>query len=155
MLDDQVLASIRRRGIKSVYHFIGLPHLPNLIRRGGLYCARQLRTWGDAFDNDPSKWGSSDKGEAFSGYISCSINPPMGMLTRRRQPVILDLEPTVAALPGVVFIGKWSSFRDVQPEEALNQTGVEWFDRMFLTATKSHAEPHPGEFLVPHHIPLA
>lgn len=137
-----------------MYHFIGLPHVPNLIRRGGLWCAKQLREWGDLFDDDRSKWGGWQKGEAFSGYISCSINPPMGMLTRRRQPVILDLNPLIAALPGVIFVGKWSSFKDVQPEDAVRQTGIEWFERMFLAATGGHANPHPGEFLVPKHIPL-
>lgn len=154
MPDQEVLRSVVHRGIRVVYHFIGLPWLRGFVERGGLYCAKQLREWGDTFDDDRWKWGSFDKGEAFSGYISCSINPPMGMMTRDKKPVILEIDANVAALTGVAFIGKWSSFKDVLPDEAVNQTGLEWFDNMFLTAAKNHAEPHPGEFLVPTHIPL-
>ena len=155
MSQTNVLRSARRHNIGEVYHFIGLPGLPKLMRRGGLWCARQLRQWQDEFDDDRSKWGTHAKGEAFSGYISCSVNPPMGMMTGSKKPVILALKPAVAAIDGVVFIGKWSSFGDVLPEECLLQTGVEWFDRMFLHPQVSRADPHPGEFLVPSHIPLS
>ena len=154
-MDQVILSSLRRRNIKAVYHFIGLPYLPNLIVRGGLYCARRLREWGDPFDDDRQKWGSYTKGEAFSPYVSCSVNPPMGMLTRDKQPVILELIPSVAAIDNVAFIGKWSSFNDILAEDAVQQTGVEWFDRMFLNPDTGHANPHPGEFLVPAEIPLA
>lgn len=67
----------------------------------------------------------------------------------------MQLNASVVALPGTVFIGKWSSYGDVEAEEALQQTGVDWFDKMFLSEWKSRAEPHPGEFLVPEHIPLS
>jgi len=154
MLDQEILASLANRGIKAGYHFIGLDYLPNVIRRAGLWCAKCLRDWGDAFDDDPCKWGSCDRGLAFSSFLSCSINPPMGMMTRSKRPVILELDASVAALPGVVFIGKWSSFKDVVPEISLAQRGVEWFDKMFLSPMTSFASPHPGEFLVPRHIAL-
>jgi len=154
MSESVVLQSIRRRVIREVYHFIGLPWLPNVIHRGGVWCARQLRQWGDDFDDDPQKWGTCEKGQALSGYISCSVNPPMGMMKKSKRPVLLALDPSVAATDGVVFIGKWSSFGDVLPEQCLTQTGADWFDRMFLHPLASRADPHPGEFLVPSHIPL-
>lgn len=155
-LDRAVLDSIkRRRTLYVVYHFISLPYLPNFIRRGGLWCAKQLREWDDAFDDDPQKWGTWQKGEAFSPYISCSVNPPMGMMKKHQRPVLLELNAAILAIPGTAFIGKWSSFGDVDPQASLEQTGVDWLDRMFLHETKDRAEPHPGEFLVPEHIPLS
>jgi hypothetical protein len=155
MLDEKILESLARRGIRTAYHFIGLSYLPNMFRRGGLWCAGCLRAWGNEFDDDPYKWGTYEKGVAFSGFLSCSVNPPMGMMAKSKRPVILELESTVAAMPGVVFIGKWSSFKDVVPDVSLAQTGVEWFDRMFLSSWASRGNPHPGEFLVPRHVPLS
>ena len=137
-----------------MYHFIGLSYLPNVLHRRGLWCRSQLCQWEDDFDDDPSKWGHAEKAAAFGRYISCSVNPPMGMLTKQKRPVLVKLDPSIVTGPGVVFIGKWSSFADVLPEEALRQSGVEWFDKMFLNDQTNHCSPHPGEFLVPQHIPL-
>ena len=151
--DANVLESVQRRRLFTVYHFIGLPYFTNLIKRGGIWCADRLREWGDDFDDDPSKWGTWEKGEASGDYISCSVNPPMGMMKESGRPVLLELNASTAGRLGTVFIGKWPSYGDVGAD-AVNQTGVEWFDRMFLTEANDHAEPHPGEFLVPQHIPL-
>lgn len=154
-MDATVAASLQRRGITCVYHFVGLEYLPNVLRRGGLCCASMLRGFGDSFDDDPQKWGSHQKGVDFAGYISLSVNPPMGMMTRNKLPVIIELSSDVAAADGTLFIGKWSSFADVTFAAAVQQIGGEWFDRMFLTATATRANPHPGEFLVPQMVPLS
>jgi len=153
-LDQLILQSVKRRGLLVAYHFIGLPYLPNLMKRNGLWCANRLREWRDQFDDDPTRWGTRAKGEAFGGYISCSVNPPMGMMKPNRRPLILELTASVLALPGTAFVGKWSSFRDVGTE-ALNQVGPDWFDRMFQTDKANRAIPHPGEFLVREHVPLS
>jgi hypothetical protein len=153
-LDSAIVESIKRRRLYVVFHFIPVQQLPNVFRRGGLWCARQLRHWRDAFDDDPQKWGCVEKGEALSAYISCAVNPPMGMMTKRKRPVLLELNAPILATAGVAFIGKWSSWGDVDAEECLQQTGVQWFDKMFLNEYSNRAEPHPGEFLVPTHIPL-
>lgn len=158
MAHDPALAlSIQRRRLNVVYHFTPLPKLPNLFRRGGLWCRRQLREWGDDFKDDPRRWGNARKAEAFKEYISCSVNPPMGMLSKREQPVLLALDTSVLLADGVVFIGKWSSYNTVHPVEALNQLGCEWFDRMFLNFVTNRAASadHPGEFLVPTYVPLS
>lgn len=144
--------SVQRRKLYVVYHFIGLPYLRNVFRRGGLWCASQLRDFGDDFET--GSWGSAEKAEAFCSYVACSINTPMGMLTKEKRPVLLELSSPVVAEEDAAFIGKWSSYGDVIAEEARRQTGIEWFDRMFLTDLDNHARPHPGEFLVPDHIPL-
>jgi hypothetical protein len=149
-----VTASILRRQLEVVYHFVPLRYLANVIRRNGLWCRHQLLQWEDDFESSPQKWGSVGKAEAFKGYVSCSVNPPMGMLTKKNRPVLLELRASVAADPGVVFIGRLSSYADVKPADAVNQTGVEWFDRMFLNQFAGRAV-HPGEFLVPLHIPLS
>jgi hypothetical protein len=153
-MSAQILASARRRNIAYVNHFIGIDYLPNVFRREGLWCSRALRDWGDVFHDDPWKWGSPSKAEALSGYVSCSVNPPWGMLKKQDRPVIIRLRVEVLAFPGCLFIGKWSSFGDVQVADALRKTGLESFDAMFLSGTTPQASPHPGEFLVPRHIPL-
>jgi len=153
-MNQAILDSIKRRALFVVYHFIGLPYLPNLIRRDGLWCANRLREWQDEFDYDPYRWGTPVKGAAFGGYVCCSVNPPMGMMKPNRRPVLLELAASVLALPGAAFIGKWSAFRDVG-SEALDQTGPEWFHRMFQNDSTNRANPHPGEFLVQEHISLS
>lgn len=153
MSGHTVASSIRRRGIKLVHHFTPLRFLPNVIRRNGLWCARQLREWDDDFDDDRQKWGSWEKGDEFASYISCGVNSPMGMMKRSNKPVILALEPEVATWEGDIFIGKWSSHGDIELETCHDWTGVEYFDKMFLHEHRYRAI-HPGEFLVPEHIAL-
>lgn len=153
MSKHTVAASISRRGIRQVHHFIGLRFLANVIRRNGLWCAEQLREWGDDFDDDRQKWGSWQKGEEFASYISCGVNSPMGMMKRSTRPVILALSPEVAAWEGVIFIGKWSSHGDIRLDACREWTGIEYFDKMFLHDYRYRAI-HPGELLVPEHIPL-
>ena len=150
-----ILESVKRRRLYVVYHFIPLQYLPNVFRRGGLWCAQQLREWGDDFDDDRQKWGWIEKGEALSGYVACSVNAPWGMLTPDKRPVLLELNSPILGTPNAVFIGKWSSHRDVDADACLEQTGVTYFDNMFLNKYKSFAEPQPGEFFVPRHIPLS
>lgn len=153
-LDPDVLASIGRRQLSMIYHFISISYLPNIVVRDGLWCRRRLTEWNDSFDSNPLKWGNPAKAEAFGSYVSCSVNPPMGMLTRRTRPVLLQIDASTAARRGVLFIGRWSSFGGVTADSAVLQTGQVWFDGMFLNRNTSRAEPHPGEMLVPEHIPL-
>ena len=151
--DPSIIQSVLRRRIRTTYHFIPLPYISNVLFREGLWCRRQLSGWGDAFDDDMSKWGRADKARAFQDYVCCSVNPPMGMLKKKKRPVLILLHPYVLALPRVAFVGKWSSWGDVEPKRALGQTGIEWFEKMFLNTTSSRAS-HPGEFLVPSCVPL-
>ena len=156
MADEEIIASMQRRGIGSVKHFIDLKALPNVMVREGLWCAQRLREWGDTFDDDRHKWGSWAKGEEFSGYISCSINNPMGMMKRSetKRPVIIRLDPALAAREGVLLIGKWSSFGDVALENCVTSVGAQHFEAMFEHPL-SYRAIHPGEILVPEHIPIS
>jgi len=153
-LDAAVAESVRRRGILRAYHHTPLVSLANVVRREGLWCRRQLTEWGDSFDDETSKWGRREKAAEFAEYVCCSVRPPMGMLKKEKRPILLELLPTVLALPGVAFIGKWSSFGDVAADQALRQTGVTWFDRMFSNSQSDWPTEHPGEFLVPRCVPL-
>src|SRR6266508_109138 len=102
--DPRLVISIQRRQLYVVYYFIPVLALPKLIKRDDLRCRRQLREWGDGFNDDPCKWGNVRKGEAFVEYISCSVNPPMGMLHKRDRPVLLELDTSVLLIDGVAFI---------------------------------------------------
>jgi hypothetical protein len=103
-----------------------------------------------------SGWGSYNKAEEMKEYICCSIIPPWGMSSEEpEKKALITLQPRTLCRNGTLFSGKWSSHGDVSLESLLNGQNVEAFDLMFPNETSYFPAPPPGEFLVPHCIPLS
>lgn len=145
--------SLKRRGIRQVWHLTRVGQLPSIFNTGALLSRNQLDGLGISYGM--SGWGNDEKAQELIDYICCSIVFPWGM--SRLEPetkALISLDPQVLLRKGVLFCGTWSSFNEVTLANLTSNCTAEAFDLMFESETSSFPAPIPGEFLVPHCVPI-
>lgn len=143
-------ASVRRRGIREIYHFTRLEHVPSIFGNAGLHPRTELRARGVEFNDDPSRWSNDlRKAKELSGYLATSIARPWGMMRDEPDCVVFSLNPRLLWRDGSAFIGGWSSSNEIRGVADLHsRERVEQFDAMFDNPNSGWPAPLPGEVLI-------
>jgi hypothetical protein len=105
---NPVHAVLVAHGTRTLCHYTLVENLPGILREGAIFSRAELKRRGIAC-NSSHYFGSPEKEEILSGYVSCATMPPWGMMGHETEELaIIDLDPVVVATPGTCFCPGWS-----------------------------------------------
>ncbi|HEX76916.1 MAG TPA: DUF4433 domain-containing protein [Dehalococcoidia bacterium] len=149
----QLQQSIQRRGIESIYHYTALENLPVIFKHGGLF-SRAERRKRDIQAREHS-WGRSGREIEFRDYISCSLDPPYGMIEREQGNLaLLEINPLLICNDDTLFCPAWSSFDKFDLDYLRQKNTPADFDNLFPNPTSSEPRFLGAEILIKTHVPI-
>lgn len=152
---EGIRTSCENRGIDAIYHYSVLDNLPSIIMNRGILSRAERKGCGILCSEHT--WGPTGRAEELREYISCSLEPPYGMIESEigsGRLILCELAASLIWREGTLFCPAWSSYRKFNLEYLKTHCGEEDFDCMFPNPFSSEPIFHGAEILVKDLIPL-
>ncbi len=153
MAKVEIKENCERRGIKTIFHYTVLESLPSIVSHRGILCRTERRNCGLVCQEHG--WGPYGREEDLEDYVSCSLEPPYGMIRAEEEPLILcEIDSKLIWDDDTLFCPAWSSYHKFDLDYLKEHATVEDFDNMFLNPFSSGPRYFGAEILVKNRVQL-
>lgn len=152
---NRIRGSCERRAIEAIFHYTLVDNLPSILGYRGILCRVERRKHGLVCDEHG--WGPSDRAEELKEYVSCSLEPPYGMIQAELDTgrlVLCEIDASVIWEEGTLFCPAWSSHHRFDLEYLKSHATADDFDQMFPNPFSSEPRFLGAEILVRNKVPL-